>query len=181
MIRWAIDTETNGVHEGARALSVSVVNIDNGETHTFLLRQEGVAINPDATRVNGLTAEKLEAEGVSRAYVASFVAEIIRNADEIWAHNAQFDVRILRTEFEHYGIQDPFGQCTVRCTGLELRDAMGVTGNFEDGRPRIASLKRCWEALMGPALEDCFNGPTHGAEDDAKSVAELVSAIIDQR
>jgi len=169
-MRIALDVETTGLDPNRdRIVSVALIGIDVPLDEYMLVKGDGGAVE-----IHGITPEMLEAEGLHPAYVAGFIAEILGDVEEVWAHNARFDKAFVQAFLEEHGYQ-----CTAkwRCTGLELRGRMGVTGNFPDGNPRIAGLRRCAEALLGPSIEDASDW--HNASYDARVVRELVTCVID--
>lgn len=175
----AFDCETGGLcPERNRILSFAMVDVATDESWYITLQPEG-DLDPKAMEVNGLSVDSLKADGADRAWALGEIAFRLSKAEAAWAHNAPFDVSMLEADFARHGIPSPFKRTEVYCSGLWFRHKMGIVGEWPDGRKKIPSLKKVWDQYGGPDLgPEYFNGPSHGAEDDARAVAILVSAVV---
>ena len=97
----ALDTETTGISkdEGHRIIEIGCVEIENrritgNEFHCYLNPER--EIDEGATRVHGLTLEKLSNEPLFKEVVKDFLNFV--SGAELIIHNAAFDVGFLNKE-----------------------------------------------------------------------------------
>ena len=140
------DTETSGMiqrelppeHEDqprlvqvAMILTDEVLNIQ-GEL-SVLVRPEGHSFDPGAVKVHGITEEKAEQFGVSLRTTLDMIREMCAVASTAVAHNVEFDLAVLDTQYRRLGEESPFDtlehECTMAMTKpicmLESRRGMG--------------------------------------------------------
>ena len=116
------DTETSGLGAHDRPIELGYVRIENGlETlaHSALLKSV-LEIHPRAAEVNGITMERLAAEGKDpREELEKFFAvvrEVVKDGGTVVAHNASFDVRMLKKLANDVGLESPLSSSNVFCT-----------------------------------------------------------------
>ncbi len=156
------DVETTGLDpDRARVIEVAVVRTGPsgevvGEWTTLLdpdLRQLG------ATHVHGIRPEWL-ASAPSFLEVAGDLADQLSGFVPV-AHNATFDIRFLKSEWEHAGL----GPLEVEAVDtLEMARREGLPG-------RLGQLA---EALGVPLVG------AHQALDDARALAGVLAALLDR-
>jgi len=78
----------------------------------------------EAAKVNGLTNEKLLAEGVPVELPLAIFSGAIAEGRIVVAHNAQFDLKILRGEMRRAGLPDLFEETKNICTMRGLTDVV---------------------------------------------------------
>ncbi|SDD93059.1 exonuclease domain-containing protein [Glycomyces harbinensis] len=103
------DTETTGVAvDRDRIVQAALVT---GEGARTWLINPGVPIPPGATRVHGITDERVRAEGRAPAEALAEIAELLRAAVSagvpVVAFRAGFDCTLLSYELERHGIGQP--------------------------------------------------------------------------
>lgn len=103
------DTETTGVAvDRDRIVQAALVT---GDGARVWLIDPGVPIPPGATRVHGITDERVRAEGAAPAEALAEIAELLRAAVDagvpVVAFRAGFDCTMLSYELERYGIEQP--------------------------------------------------------------------------
>ena len=99
--------------------------------YAVLIKPDGWAMDAQVTAVNGLTTERLLAEGVPIADALAVYAGAIDDGRVIVAHNAQFDCKCLRGAFRRLGLSDRFQITRNICTMRALTDVCRIppTGN----------------------------------------------------
>lgn len=176
------DTETGGLDPTFSAiisLGAVVWDSETGrqtdmEFYT-VVNDEG-DLDPDALRVNGFTRERITAEGVTPQ--AAFVAFALWCArtfpgkqTQLAGHNVGFDVGFLRRLARISGngarYEALFSHRTL-CTLNAVR-LFSLTGHL---RPGLGGLLQCCRELKIP------NQEAHNALGDAKSAADLLTALI---
>ena len=140
-----IDTETSGLFKfrdadgkpvpadapgQPRLASVAFIMVDPGMTviseREFLIKPDGWSLDAGAAAVNGLTMERLEAEGVPVGDVLDLYTNAISDERVVVAFNAQFDTKMMRGELRRAARPDLFDQtkniCTMRaCDGIVIK------------------------------------------------------------
>lgn len=178
-----IDTETSGLFdftkpahaEGQpRMASLALIYLD-AELNTIAesmhwVKPEGWVMPAEATKVNGITMEFLEENGEP---VMVALAEYIEAVDKgliVVAHNAQYDLKILRGELRRADIDDRFTQTKNICTMRALTNIVRA--------PKKNGYGFKWPTLN----ESCtFFGikqeAAHTALEDAKMAAEMLRQL----
>lgn len=140
-----IDTETSGLFKfrdadgkpvpadapgQPRLASVAFIYVDPGMSviseREFLIKPDGWSLDAGAAAVNGLTMERLEAEGVPVGDVLDLYTDAINDSRVVLAFNAQFDTKMMRGELRRAGRPDLFDQtkniCAMRaCDGIVIK------------------------------------------------------------
>lgn len=149
-----VDVETTGLSARDEIVELAVVVLDSVGSEIFSwdsLIRPGVPMSPDAARLNGLTEWSLRRAPTFRE-VAGDVAALLDGACFV-AHNASFDLRMLRGSFERIGVR------------------------FEVERP-IDTYKATRRTLEKSLQEQRIAAPTlHRALADARATAELLRRI----
>jgi DNA polymerase-3 subunit epsilon len=158
-----IDFETTGLApgRGARAIEIAVVHSDadgavTGQWDTLL--RADLTVGPQ--HIHRISPRDL-VTAPSFAQIAPELLELLRGRVVV-AHNAGFDLRFLRAEFERAGYHHPVAQvslCTLRLARTYLPD-------------QRRSLAHCCRTF-GIDLTDA-----HRASVDARATAELLEAYI---
>lgn len=177
------DTETSGLFRFKDAAGVPVPADDPSQprlahlamilvdeklaeerTIDLYVKPDGWSMSADATEVNGLTDEFLDAHGTPIIEVLSHYAEVVDAGYVMVAHNAQFDLKAMRAELRRAGLDDRFERtpniCTMRASmALKVQKAGGGKGF-----PKLSDV--C--AHFGIVLEGA-----HTAGGDARACLEV--------
>lgn len=91
----------------------------------FILKPKDYVIPNETSKIHGITNEKAINEGYLRADVLNYVAEQLTTIDYLIGHNVEFDINVLRAEFEREGIdvESQFNHLKSVCTmkgGIKL-------------------------------------------------------------
>lgn len=155
-------------HEGRhRAISIALVEVERGRIDRAIwhrLVNPGVPVDAETFAKHGITTERLAGAPAFQVIAPELLARLLPSKGEtvvIVAHNATFDVGVLRTEFGLLGHEVP---------DLPILDTHGPLVRQVGVKPRDGSL----EALL-VALKITNTGP-HTATGDALATA---SAAID--
>ncbi|MDR3464195.1 MAG: 3'-5' exonuclease [Beijerinckiaceae bacterium] len=174
-----IDTETSGLFDFSkpadaegqpRLASLAVIRLDaelNEEgADEYLIKPEGWTLPAEATTINGLTMERLEAEGRPIGKILDLYAGLIECGYVVVAFNAQFDAKIMRGELRRAGLPDLFEQTRNICVMRAATDIVKAPKASGKGYkfPKIAEA--C--AHFGIAQTE-----QHTAIDDARAAAEI--------
>lgn len=175
-----IDTETTGLFDFTKPADapgqpylaeLAMVRTDAEvvmeDIETFLIKPEGWVMPAAAGAVNGLTTERLEAEGVPVAYALDAYVKAVGEGYIVAAFNAQFDTKIMRAALRRAGRPDMFETtpniCIMRAlTGvckIPKKDGKGIKN------PKLS------EALAYFKIEGHAGHSAHG---DAYSAYQLL-------
>ena len=158
-----LDTETNGFEDprlaGIALIFVSVSMMIEHEV-AFLVRPNGWQMSKEATSVNGLTDERLAAEGIDAAAALHLWKTAISLGRTPVGHNLGFDLRVMANEFAHAREDAPDpgeGLCTLE----PLRRLCGV-----------GALSKAYKEMTG---EDMTGA--HDAIADARATLTLFAKL----
>ncbi len=132
------------------------LDVDEEMSISTLIRPDGWVMGAEAGAVNGLTMERLEAEGMPIRDVLGIYSELIGVGWIVVAHNVIFDTKILRGELRRTGMPDLFMQTHTICT-------MQACRALWEPKARV-NLAACYERLVGGSFADA-----HTAEGDARA------------
>ena len=176
----ALDTETNGLGgERCELTEVGAVLVGGGELHDewdFARRRRAARSGATSSASPGITQEMVDGAPRARGRAARLAAQL--RGRVLVAHNARFDVRVLRQAFARAALEwpDPPVICTValarrfaplqRRRGLAtLAGALGIeVDEVHRALPDARTCARVFCALFGRL---CANAPTIGDAVDA--------------
>ncbi len=131
-----LDTETTGLHDGARIVEIAVLDID-GTALLDSLVSPGVPIPAEATRIHGITDDMVKDSPTFSDLLVPLTAAL--QGRKVVIYNRDFDKRRLAIELHrHY---------SARYVNLEKP---------RNGRRRIHPAARAW--LAAQTWEDCAMG-----------------------
>ncbi|MFD1363165.1 3'-5' exonuclease [Lentibacillus salinarum] len=108
-----IDFETTGLSpEQDYPTEVAVLKTDGFNPKGFSSKiqlPDGVEIPDDITELTGLTANNVNAQGISREKIKSVLKTFVNEETLVIAHNANFDLGFL---YHHFGIIPKHFMCT---------------------------------------------------------------------
>ncbi|TJX14591.1 3'-5' exonuclease [Tissierella creatinini] len=112
-----LDTETTGLNPGS-ICQLSYLVIDQGEVipNNYYFKVD--YIEPGAQRVHGLSVKELVKLSNNKGFIDCYKEFIndFNSADILVAHNFNFDIRFIKTEFKRCGINYIYNDslCTMR-------------------------------------------------------------------
>lgn len=123
-----IDTETSGLFDFSkpadapgqpRLANLAIILLDENFEPIAeidrLIKPDGWVLSAEAAAVNGLTMERLEAEGVPVLDALKEYSEFIEQGYIIVTYNAQFDTKVMRGEMRRAGLPDLFEKTPNIC------------------------------------------------------------------
>lgn len=163
------DTETTGLDTLLdNVVSLCMIKVDDETGEIIDTRNQyfnpRVALTEEATKVNGLTNEKLEHFPVF-SDVADKIIEYV-SRDTIVFHNAPFDMGILNSEFNRCG----------KSVDWNVIDSLELARNvMNSGHIRV---KHNLNALADYYKVDNLRGETHSSLADTKMLAEIYPLLV---
>jgi DNA polymerase III subunit epsilon len=123
------DTETSGLMDmeeradapqQPRLASLSIIRLYPNltlESHkTWFVRPNGWEMTPGATKINGLTTQWLIDHGMDIERALAGYNALLDEGRTLIAHNAKFDLKVMRGELRRAGLSDRFNDVRYRCT-----------------------------------------------------------------
>jgi DNA polymerase III epsilon subunit-like protein len=157
-----VDTETTGVYQHVdRIIEIALLKITRDGK---VLNSFETLVNPSRdlgpTHLHGITAAEIS-HAPSFAEVADYVLAAM-SGSVIVAHNARFDVGLLRSEYARLGIEFP--QMPLLCT-LQLASHLGIPG------------RKLWDCCSAVGISPVSQ---HSAGGDVRATAELFVRLINR-
>lgn len=184
-----IDIETSGLplktnsyeddspvkYDNARAIQLSMITCDREsfaivDSKSYLIKSDGFPI--DNSEIHGITLQRSLTEGIEFDAVMNDFKKYLQITSLLLAHNADFDVKILKNELKvhkKYDILDLLESIETQCT-MELTKPMVGLMN-KAGSLKNPSLKELYEKATKRIID-----PTRH-EDRPNSVRHLYDAI----
>jgi DNA polymerase-3 subunit epsilon len=172
-----IDTETNGLPDNTkpadaegqpRVASAALIFTDRdlNPQHTWhgLVKPDGWTMPPEVQAINGLSMERLTAEGLPILLPLSLYALALDEGRTIVAHNFYFDAKLMRGELRRAKMDDRYAKTGSLCTMIMARRLCSR-----------AKLTVVYQELIGQPYEGA-----HGALADAQACLAVLRAIRDR-
>jgi len=110
------------------------------ESKDFIIRPDNYEIPFEAAIIHGITTERALNEGVELTTVLNSLNDIIDEADQIVAHNMDFDSKILGAEYLRTGIETNFFDKRKLCTMRSSTDYCQIHGVLDLKFPTLSEL-----------------------------------------
>jgi DNA polymerase-3 subunit epsilon len=81
-----------------------------------IIKPEGWVITDEIAKIHGIDMATAEKYGLSRAAVLAMFSNLVKRADLVVAHNAQFDMQITTLQYKRQGQPSPLLGKEVYCT-----------------------------------------------------------------
>jgi DNA polymerase III epsilon subunit-like protein len=169
MIAVIFDLETTGLvlpsvaekNKQPRIIEFGAMAIDEN----YVVRRElsklinpEISISEDITKITKLTNADL-ADKPTFNYFVPFIQDFFSGADLLLAHNAPFDIEMMRNELTRVGVRNFTWPNMMMCTAEEYHHRMGFTPHMKD----------LYERIVGVPLKQ-----THRALDDCRALFEIL-------
>lgn len=185
------DTETNGLMDYKRpadaegqprvAEFAAVILSPSGEQLIEIqsyIKPDGWAMTPETSEINLLTDELLQAEGVPIATMLDWYEARIREGYVAVAFGAQFDCKMMRSEFRRAQRDDLFeitpNICLMRSArgfAKQIGRELVKAGGSNKGWPKLTDLAAFCNVPVGPKI--------HGGLEDVKLAAACFRYMLD--
>ncbi|MCA1973665.1 MAG: 3'-5' exonuclease [Caenispirillum sp.] len=135
------------------------------DVHYQMVRPDGWTMPAEVTAINGLTTEMLETFGASIGFALNWFAEAMTWRPVLVAHNASFDLKMLRGELRRAGLPDRYEDTDSFCTmkaatplcRLPPTDRMMASGRKGWKSPNLAeALSHFFAGERLPDAHDCL-------------------------
>jgi DNA polymerase-3 subunit epsilon len=134
-----------------------------------LVKPDGWVLKPGAAAINGLTMERLEAEGIPVADVVDMYARALDEGRVMVAFNSQFDAKVMRGEMRRLGVDDRFHSSPQVCLMRACTDVCRIPSANGRGY-KWPKLAQAYQYFFGPG-NNHYNA--HHAMGDAGAALEI--------
>lgn len=160
-------------------MKLDAVNRREMMAANYLIIPDGWSMDAKASEITGLTDDMAKDYGTHLITGVEFFIDMVRNSDVLVAHNANFDITVMRRAAKVYydeigeEYSDPFEGKTLICTMLASIDI-------------VKALPKRNGQYKWPRLEECikffFNEKLEGAHDalvDVRACARVYYELLD--
>ena len=180
------DVETNGLPKEWKA---PLTNLDNwpqmlqlayilydeeGEeikrNSLYVKPQKGFILQEEASKINKITLEVLREKGQPIKKVLEEFKEVLGKAEQVVAHNIEFDENIVGAEFLRAGMKNELENKNKICTMVNTVELCNIPGKYG---PKWPSLKELHLKLFNEEFEDA-----HDALVDTEVMAKCFWELI---
>lgn len=140
------------------------------KTANHVIRPAGFRVA--GTEFHGITQERAEAEGVPITEALRELAADARECDLAVAHNAGFDVNIVKSEMARADMLDEleaFGGVRVWCSMEGTRDLVGLPSKYGGG---------CKPPKLSELYEHVAGAPMQNAHDSLYDVLNMHASVL---
>lgn len=187
MKRFYFDTETTGFPQKPGTpleqcpfivqIAAILVDDDEGEVASFstIIKPDGWTIPDDVAEIHGITTAKAEAFGIPARVAMATFSQICRQADEIIAHNIQFDLKIVAYEIERAAAVNVLATKPQFCTMEATTNICKLPGRYP-GKFKWPKLIEAHQHLFGEG----FDG-AHDALVDVRACQRVHKHLIETK
>ena len=153
-----------------------VLRADCGTTVASLqtvIKTHGKEIHPKAEATHGISKEMADSCGVSRTSAVDMFLDMLDVADSVVAHNAAFDVKIMRAAAFSVGIEgDIFAETNIVCTKDLSTPVLCIPNKHVKGTFKWPSLEECMQYFYQESIEGA-----HDAMVDVEALIRVYDAL----
>jgi len=140
-----------------------------------LVKPEGWEIPPEATIVHGITNDMALHGGLPIGSVIGCVGGMMKEADLIVAHGAQYDRALLEIEFARMAFPRDYLETPWFCTMLESKDIVKLPPNPGYRDYKWPTLGEAYSFFTGREFQE-----THRALNDIQACIEIFPHLRDR-
>ncbi len=137
--------------------------------HCYIIKPEGFTISEETAKINRITQERAEKEGVSLAFALQMFAFTMKETKYLVAHNISFDKSVVGSEMIRAGFEgeyEKFKNIERICTMQSTTKFCKIPGKYGFKWPTLAEL---FEKL----------NPGEAVSEDLHDALEDVNVMVD--
>lgn len=185
-----LDVETTGLpksrkahytdlaaYEPARIVQFTMMQCDNDlnevELKDYIVRADGFII--ENSHIHGITQDISTNDGISFIDILPKLEEFLQTCDTIYAHNAEFDINVIKSELLRYKRQDIVDLIHTKiiiCTMRETTNMVNIQTKYGPKWPTLAEL---YYHLFKTPLENA-----HNSKYDVINLHKIVQSLYSQ-
>lgn len=185
MKRFYFDTETTGFPAKAGTpldqcpfivqIAAILVDDEHGEVASInqIIKPAGWTIPDDVAAIHGITTAKAEAFGIPARVAMAAFSQMCRVADQVVAHNINFDLKLVTYEVERAGAENVIVAKPQFCTMDATTNLCKIPGRYP-GKFKWPKLMEAHIHLMGVGFDDA-----HDALADVRACHRIHRHLID--
>lgn len=145
----------------------------------YLIIPDGWTMDPKAAEITGLSDDIAKEYGTHLITGVEFFLDMVNNADILVAHNARFDITVMRratlvySELTGQTYRDPFEGKTMICTMLASIDLVKAPPK-RNGQWKWPKLEECVRFFFNETLEGA-----HDALVDVRATGRVYYELLD--
>ena len=146
-------------YNNARIVQITIMlcdeNLNEIELKDFIIKADGFAINNE--KFHGITNEISAMEGISIIEFANILQPYLKRISHMIAHNANFDISILKSELYRYGMQsiiDELDTKTILCTMKKTKYIINSRNSYGIKDPSLAEL---YQYVFNEQIQNAHN------------------------
>lgn len=143
------------------------------EEKDIILKPNNFIIPIESEKIHGISNETAISQGWDRKMVLETFAKAISDSEYVVAHNANFDINVLRCELLRNNILDPFNNKVIICTMESSTNFCKIPSS--SGKFKWPSLAELYFKLFNKGFEDA-----HNAKNDIRATYECFWELINR-
>lgn len=166
-------------YEGARVVQVTMMlcneYFEEIELNDFIVKTDGFTI--DNSKFHGITNEISETYGISFLTIAEVFLKKLKQVSYVIAHNANFDISILKSELYRVGLHsiiEELNKKQILCT--MKKTMMIVKSRFKNGGIKYPSLAELYMYVFKKNIENA-----HNSKYDVINLHNIVKNMYDSK
>lgn len=166
-------------YEDARVVQVTMMlcneQLEEIYLNDFIVKSDGFKISNSS--FHGITDEISETKGTSFLEIAEIFLENLKQVSYVIAHNANFDISILKSElyrYQLYSIIEELNKKQIFCT--MKKTMMIVKSRFKNGGIKSPSLAELYMFVFNKNIENA-----HNSKYDVINLHDIVKNMYDSK
>lgn len=150
------DTETTGLPLFKEPSShpdqphiVQLAWIMNDIEHDYIIKPDGWIIHESASNIHGITTEIALEKGYPLAFVLGIFYADFCKAEKLVAHNASFDLRLIKIQCLKIGLESFIDSKPYECTMMQSK-------NIVKSPPTEKMIKAGFNSYKNPNLQETY-------------------------
>jgi DNA polymerase-3 subunit epsilon len=149
------------------------------EKHDFLIKQK-FKIPQKAIEIHGITDDIVANKGFDPTYIYEKFQKSIKNSEIVIAHNIDFDIPIIQSDFIRNGLKKPFQRMKKICTMKSSIEFCAIR-NFYNNGYKYPTLMELVKQCFYPYATSLSSPDIHDANVDVRLTAKCFFKLLDEK
>lgn len=166
-------------YDSARVIQFTMLLCDEKfnalEEKDFIIKKTP-EINIKNSHIHGITNEISLSSGIPFPDVANEFFALLVRADTIIAHNADFDINVIKSELYRYSLDDIYKEMELKRIVCTMKETTNMLNIIRNGfySPKAPSLKELYEFVMNEPIQN-----QHNSLYDVRNLHKIVKTLHD--